>query len=83
MHKKIEEIIHLIKKNTLFYTIDYDAKLTDPNGLDFSEFELAYLFLELKNKYQIKFSSKDLEDGKLNSVNGIASVAKRKQNCVK
>lgn len=74
IQKDIEQIIRKIKKDTLFHTIDYGAELTDPNGANLSEIDMAYLYMELKKKYRINFDPKDLEEGKLNTVNGIASM---------
>jgi len=71
IQKEIESMIFKIKKDILFHTIDYDTELTDPNGANLSEIDLAYLYLELKKKYQVNFDPKDLEERKLNTVNGI------------
>ncbi len=77
IYKEIESIIHKIKKDTFFRTIDYDAKLTDPTGINLSELDLVYLYLELRKRYQTNFDVGDLEKGKLNTVNGIASMLKK------
>lgn len=77
--EEIIEILNFVKPQKELYTKEnFDVSLT--GKMLFSPVDMVYAFLEIQKHFNIKLETRDLENYKFNSINGIKQAVSNALN---
>jgi len=78
-----KSVIDILRKIQPFSDVLYEEHLDNPltgTEMDFQDYEMVYIVLELMDLYNISFDRNDFEDYKFNSIRKISETVYNKLN---